>query len=80
APGREDAAATTDSTILERVRMPPQFQAAVQATAVAGTTILLTHARVAVDDATIPAPSIAEGDGSSDGSVQTNVPVFDMER
>jgi lipoprotein-anchoring transpeptidase ErfK/SrfK len=80
AAGQEDAAATTDSTILERARLPPQFHAAVQAAAAPGTTILLTHARVVVDEAVLPAPGIAEGTGPPDGGAGATVPVFDMER
>ena len=74
--GRESAA-TPDTNIVERVRMPPQFQAAVQAAAAPGTTVLLTHARV-VDDA-VPAdvPALSLG---PDDSVGPAVPMFDMER
>lgn len=77
APGQQSAA-NPDPGILERVRMPPQFQAAVQAVAVPGTTILLTQARV-VDDAPPPLPAVTEG-LDLDSGTEASVPVFDMER
>lgn len=77
APGQEGAA-NPDPSIVERVRMPPQFQAAVQAVAVPGTTILITQARV-VDDAPAPLPAVTGALDLERGAV-ASVPVFDMER
>lgn len=76
-PGQEGAA-NPDPSIVERVRMPPQFQAAVQAVAVPGTTILLTQARV-VDDAPAPLPAVPAV-LDLDSGTEASVPVFDMER
>ncbi len=67
-------------TILQRVRLPPQFHAAVQQAAVPGTTILITRARVVDDDATLVSLPLTPQAPGIDGSLSPQVPVFDMER
>ena len=77
--GQADQAHASAAAILERVRMPPEFRAAIHAVAAPGTTVLVTRARV-IDDAT-PAPLPPAPDfRSADGPLSEQVPVFDMER
>lgn len=75
--GRTNEASAAAVNILERVRMPPQFRAALHAVAAPGTTILVTRARVTDDATPLPrAPDL----GDVDGALSERVPVFDMER
>src|SRR5262245_28382317 len=77
--GQASEADAAAPTILERVRMPEQFRAAIHAVAAPGTTILVTRARV-VEDA-IPAPALPMPESRGlDGHLSDQVPVFDMER
>jgi hypothetical protein len=67
------------TSLLERVRMPPQFHEAVRAVAAPGTTILVTQARVIEDTTPTAVPLAAETLGL-DGALPTQAPIFDMER